>query len=426
MSAVLVGCLVALPARASDDDKKQAALEVAREAYKLAIARRFEPAIEKYREAFRIFPDPLHLCNAGVAYTHLERWAHAELFFQRCEDAGQASLPAAMDAQRRLALARLRNGGFAQVTLSGAPAGAVVMLPDFVAGERLTLPRTLWLPAGAHALHVVSPDGGTRIRAVVVPERGTLRVGLGEGDTRVGPATAPVTPPGGPDRSMAITLGIGALFRFAEEFKPKVTINKPAGVTLDVAQVCDLHGPSDLEATPGVGIQADFPVLRYLSVGIAAGVTFPTSGGFESAGVGRSTSIFADASVKARYPFLAGRAEIYAALPVGFSTLLLSDDLRTSTRWKECWGMSAETRIGAALGWNIGLVFGFRYLFHPNVGAYIQLGWTRTSVAYDVSVAKVPVGQDRFTGQDITTDFEMEYEVVWNRFVLDLGVVFAF
>ncbi|MEZ4265848.1 MAG: hypothetical protein R3F39_05680 [Myxococcota bacterium] len=114
-----------------------------------------------------------------------------------------------------------------------------------------------------------------------------------------------------------------------------------------------------LQPTFGLGLQLDFPVHRYLALGTEAEVGFWNSHRLANAGFGRSAYADIALRVRGRVPFANDRAEVYLAVPVGFSLSLLNDVLSTTT----------------GKGWLIGTHLGLKVYAKPSWGFLIEVGW---------------------------------------------------
>lgn len=123
----------------------------------------------------------------------------------------------------------------------------------------------------------------------------------------------------------------------------------------------DQKRASALRVSFGMGLDLDFPVHRFFALGTRAMVGFWNTERLERAGYGRS--VFADIALnlRGRLPIMRDRAEVYVAVPVGFSVGLLNDVLSTTT----------------GKGWVIGTHLGLKVYAKPSWGFVVEAGWVR-------------------------------------------------
>ncbi len=116
-----------------------------------------------------------------------------------------------------------------------------------------------------------------------------------------------------------------------------------------------------LQPSFGIGLQLDFPVHRYFALGTRAGIGFWNTRKLAAAGYGRSAYADLTVNLRARVPILRDRAEVYLAVPVGFSLSLLNDVLSTTT----------------GKGWVLGTHLGMKVYAKPSWGFLFEVGWIR-------------------------------------------------
>jgi hypothetical protein len=120
---------------------------------------------------------------------------------------------------------------------------------------------------------------------------------------------------------------------------------------------------TDLDTTLGIGLRAEVPVLKFLSIG----------GLFEAAAYQTDIPFFEDDTrwgldfdffVRGRYLFVFEdvAVEPYVALPIGFSLGFLQDP--DSPAEDEAWP-----------GWNVGVLGGIYVISKVGIGGLFELGW---------------------------------------------------
>lgn len=116
-----------------------------------------------------------------------------------------------------------------------------------------------------------------------------------------------------------------------------------------------------LQPSFGIGLQLDFPVHRYFALGTRADIGFWNTKKLAAAGYGRSAYADIALNLRVRVPILRDRAEVYLALPIGFSLSLLNDVLSTTT----------------GKGWVLGTHLGIKVYAKPSWGFLCEAGWAR-------------------------------------------------
>jgi hypothetical protein len=160
-------------------DAKKRAEELFVEATKLAGEKRWEEAIEKFRESDRVLPYASNDCNIATVYSLMGRPAQAQLYLGRCVERHGGVIPSAergqVDATRREVDAMLTDGDFARVEIEADPAVSQVRVSSFAPEDVFTAGRTIWLPLGSHELVVSSPGYVAIARRITIADKATRR-----------------------------------------------------------------------------------------------------------------------------------------------------------------------------------------------------------------------------------------------------------
>ncbi len=130
----------------------------------------------------------------------------------------------------------------------------------------------------------------------------------------------------------------------------------------------------DLDATVGLGLRLDVPVLKYLAIGGQVGFNFWKLEDAED----RDTLIdLPDLVVRGRVPIelRRGLLEPYAAFLIGGTISVIGED----------------DNKDSAYGWNVGLLFGLNYFFTDVLGILFELGWHRHAATHDFDLGPVTV-----------------------------------
>ncbi|MCB9787020.1 MAG: hypothetical protein H6744_10055 [Deltaproteobacteria bacterium] len=177
--------------------------------------------------------------------------------------------------------------------------------------------------------------------------------------------------------------------------------------SVDIASFSDA---SALQPSFGFGLQLDFPVHRYFAFGPTAEMGFWNSHALRDAGYGRSIHADLCMNLRARLPVFSDRAELYLAVPVGFSLSLLNDVLSTTT----------------GKGWVIGTWLGIKVYARPSWGFLFEAGWSRHAwkQTHDPSVViagKAPPAE----AVDDTADLQPRtVQGRIHQFIFRVGVIF--
>jgi hypothetical protein len=204
-SLLLILAVLAVPDAAAADPRAEADRLLA-EGKALGEAGAPERALEKFRQAERRFPRPVHLCNIGIAYQGMGKLPLALLYLERCRDRAR-SFPTWLAAKHGEIAAELART-HAPVEIEVEPPAATIRVSalgddePLASGERVFLPRGSWqvevVRSGYRRLHTdvqVSNLAGRRLRLELEP----------------GPGAAPRdSPPEGAGRPVAwLVMGAG-------------------------------------------------------------------------------------------------------------------------------------------------------------------------------------------------------------------------
>ena len=146
-------------ARAQQPAPKDQASELAAQGDQLVKDKRYDAAVEKFKEAARLDPDsPAYVCNIGMAYYALVQYARAHLHLSRCHRANGA-WPAGVEDVFKYVDKTLAQQDYTPVTLRGTPQSAAVEV-SYYAGEGASIaPVMLYLPVGMRHEVTVHADG---------------------------------------------------------------------------------------------------------------------------------------------------------------------------------------------------------------------------------------------------------------------------
>ena len=164
----------------------------------------------------------------------------------------------------------------------------------------------------------------------------------------------------------------------------------------------------DLEATAGIGVHLDIPVLPYLSVGPQVGVRF-----WGGAGEPNPNNALIEMSVvvRARFRFPNGRTEVYLATPVGLLVSVM-EDLRGTSDAGDAFRASFDTGVGVTLS----AVAGIHHVVQKRLGLFMEAG-----MVYHLAFASGRVDFDApGLGGGAT-----ETRPQWLQFGLNLGLTFG-
>ena len=146
-------------AHAQQPSPKDQAAELAAQGDQLVRDKRFDAAVEKFKEAAKLDPDaPAYVCNIGMAYYALVQYARAHLHLSRCHRANGA-WPAGVEDVFKYVDRSLAQQDYTPVTLRGTPQSAQVEV-SYYAGEGASIaPVLLYLPIGMRHEVTVHADG---------------------------------------------------------------------------------------------------------------------------------------------------------------------------------------------------------------------------------------------------------------------------
>lgn len=145
-------------AHAQSSSKDQAA-ELAAQGDQLVKDKRYDAAVEKFKEAARLDPDaPAYVCNIGMAYYAMVQYPRAHLHLTRCLRANGAWPPGVEDVFKYVDR-DLAQKDYTPVTLRGTPQSAQVEV-SYYAGEGASIaPVQLYLPMGMRHEVTVHAEG---------------------------------------------------------------------------------------------------------------------------------------------------------------------------------------------------------------------------------------------------------------------------
>jgi hypothetical protein len=158
--ALGVCALAAVPNVAMADstaESKAAAMRTKAQGF--AAQGRYSEAIDAFKAADMLDPNPIDACSISLAYARRELWPQTELWLDRCHAEGKAgAAPDWVSELERLLSDRIASLGIAPVTIRVEPATAVakVTVSDFALDESFA-PRTIHLARGRHSVVAVAP-----------------------------------------------------------------------------------------------------------------------------------------------------------------------------------------------------------------------------------------------------------------------------
>lgn len=222
-------------AHAQQPSPKDQAAELAAQGDQLVKDKRFDAAVEKFKEAAKLDPDsPAYVCNMGMAYYALVQYARAHLHLSRCNRANGTWPPGVEDVFKYVDKT-LAQGDYAPVTLRGTPQGAQVEVSYYAGDGASIAPVQLYLPVGMRHEVTVHADGyesatlsvdtadraaQTKVYALTPLPRtgggdgsedgGGRVIGAGGGESGGDIVAGPSTPPAGRSPWAKVAIGAGA------------------------------------------------------------------------------------------------------------------------------------------------------------------------------------------------------------------------
>jgi hypothetical protein len=178
----------------------------------------------------------------------------------------------------------------------------------------------------------------------------------------------------------AIEVGLKGMFGFGGEMK--IDDN---GVDTD----------DDMEPTAGLGLYGSYELLPFLDVGAQAAFLWYQTEGGDDANLDPPVAIDLGVLLRPEWTFLGGKLDVYAAIPLGISIYVPSDDVENATAAKTGFGIHA------------GVLPGVTYRFWGGLGAFVEVGWM-------LHWGKA----DKKGGGD--------YSILFNQFAMDFGVSYEF
>jgi hypothetical protein len=142
-----------------------------------------------------------------------------------------------------------------------------------------------------------------------------------------------------------VRIGVGPSFGFGGEAALRTTVPVLGRVT----------ARTDLRPTVGLTVFADYPVHRYVAVGLHTRILLLRTKDFED---DVSTAFDISPMVRGRYPFKQG--EVYMAIPFGLSVQTIDDDINPN--------------VDNGVGWNMSLLFGGQFHVTDLIGVYGHMG----------------------------------------------------
>ena len=151
--AALVVSAGSIRAEQPAGDKEQAAA-LASEAEELGRDKRYDAALQRYKEAARLDPDTAaYLCNIGMAYYALANYPRAHLYLSRCHRA-HGSWPDNVLEVFRYVESVLQQQDYTPVTIQGTPVGAEVEVSFYRDEGPSAAPITVYLPFARYEVSV--------------------------------------------------------------------------------------------------------------------------------------------------------------------------------------------------------------------------------------------------------------------------------
>jgi hypothetical protein len=141
---------------------------------------------------------------------------------------------------------------------------------------------------------------------------------------------------------------------------------------------------SDLDPSIALGLRLDAPKWKYLALGSLVQIDFPKGDDVGD----RAARFDFDLLVRPRVVLhtSAGPLELYGLVPIGFTVALPRD---------------AIPLFDTGFGWNLGVLAGAQFFFHPRVGILFELGWMRHDSRHDNDVPFVDGKAQIVTNQAI-------------------------
>ena len=151
--AALVVSAGSVRAEQPTDDKERAAA-LAAEAEELGRDKRYDAALQRYKEAARLDPSAAaYLCNIGMAYYALANYPRAHLYLSRCHRA-HGSWPDNVLEVFRYVESVLQQQDYTPVTIQGTPVGAEVEVSFYRDEGSSAAPITVYLPFARYEVQV--------------------------------------------------------------------------------------------------------------------------------------------------------------------------------------------------------------------------------------------------------------------------------
>jgi hypothetical protein len=163
-----------------------------------------------------------------------------------------------------------------------------------------------------------------------------------------------------------VRIGVGPSFGFGGEAAVRATFGSFSAT--------DRYS---LEPTVGLNLFADYPVHRYVAVGLLARVLMLRTKRLDD---DISTAFDLSPMVRGRYPF--ERGEVYMAVPIGFSVQTVDDDI--------------DPVIDNGVGWNVSLLFGGQFHVTDMIGVYGHMGGMFRGTNHAAGLADVRIRTKQF------------------------------
>jgi hypothetical protein len=182
-------------------------------------------------------------------------------------------------------------------------------------------------------------------------------------------------------RSVLFTLVIGAATLGASKASAQdanaLHLSSFFGLGFGGAWDVDVAGTStggDLDATVGLGLRFEVPLLDYLTIGGQLGFNFPKIDGQDDR---QKWLDLPDLIVRGRYPVRLGPGvlEPYVGFLIGGTVSMLK------------FSATGDDIKDTAYGWNVGVLFGAQYFFNDRFGALFEIGWQRHAANHSQSTA---------------------------------------
>lgn len=163
-------------------------------------------ALQRFKGAHALYPDPTYDCYAGLTYVQLKAPHRGQYFMARCKQRArrQAALPGwLVDELALVEQALARDAGYAPITLQVASPGVQARLtPAFADDEAIAPPVTVWAPRGEHTLRAIFTQGPPLTRTLTVADASPQTVKLAPPAVKPPPAVkiAPAQPAPEPQR----------------------------------------------------------------------------------------------------------------------------------------------------------------------------------------------------------------------------------